>query len=88
MIHSRSGLRSPVEFELVGDSRQALQSLPLLLRTKHDRSFLKQAQEGMKDWWKVIGGARRTDKPMKPQVVAWELGNRLDMSCDSGTIAS
>jgi len=36
--------------------------------------------------------ATRTDKPMKPQVVAWELGKRLRndaiVSCDSGTIAT
>ncbi len=34
----------------------------------------------------------RMDKPMKPQVVAWELGKRLRqdaiVSCDSGTIAT
>jgi len=34
----------------------------------------------------------RPDKPMKPQVVAWELGKRLRedaiVSCDSGTIAT
>src|SRR5256714_6147338 len=37
------------------------------------------------------GGTRR-DKPMKPQVVAWELGKLLRddaiISCDSGTIAT
>jgi pyruvate dehydrogenase (quinone) len=36
--------------------------------------------------------ASRKDKPMKPQVVAWELGKRLRsnaiVSCDSGTIAT
>src|SRR5215467_11417539 len=34
----------------------------------------------------------RTDKPMKPQVIAWELGKQLAenaiISCDSGTIAT
>src|SRR5437868_9214736 len=47
----------------------------------------------MKDWWKVMEKhATRSDKPMKPQVVAWELGKRLRddaiVSCDSGTIAT
>src|SRR3954454_16989817 len=36
--------------------------------------------------------ATRADKPMKPQVVAWELGKRLRddaiISCDSGTVAT
>jgi pyruvate dehydrogenase (quinone) len=38
------------------------------------------------------GAGTRQDKPMKPQVVAWELGKRLRddaiVSCDSGTIAT
>ena len=47
----------------------------------------------MKEWWEVIETrATRMDKPMKPQVVAWELGKRLRdnaiVSCDSGTIAT
>jgi pyruvate dehydrogenase (quinone)/pyruvate oxidase len=36
--------------------------------------------------------ASRADRPMKPQVVAWELGKRLAenaiVSCDSGTVAT
>ena len=47
----------------------------------------------MKEWWELIEKrATRMDKPMKPQVVAWELGKRLRddaiVSCDSGTIAT
>ncbi len=87
------GLRFPVEVGLVGDSRQALQALIPLLKNKTDKSFLRKAQDGMKDWWDLMEqrGTRR-DKPMKPQVVAWELGRRLRndaiVSCDSGTIAT
>lgn len=89
----RIGLRFPVEVGLVGDSRNTLRELIPLLRRKEDRSFLQAAQAGMKDWWEVMEkrGTRR-DKPMKPQVVAWELGKRLSneaiVSCDSGTIAT
>ena len=62
-------------------------------RRKEDRNFLEKAQEGMKDWWELMEKrATRMDKPMKPQVVAWELGKRLHedaiVSCDSGTIAT
>jgi len=63
------------------------------LQRNEDRSFLQAAQTGMKDWWHMIekSGTRR-DKPMKPQVVAWELGKLLRndaiVSCDSGTIAT
>ncbi len=89
----RIGLRYPVEVGLVGDGQSVLQNLTPLLKKKGDRSFLEKAQAGMKDWWKVIETrATRMDKPMKPQVVAWELGKRLRedaiVSCDSGTIAT
>jgi pyruvate dehydrogenase (quinone) len=89
----RIGLRYPVEVGLVGDSRATLRELLPLLRRKEDRSFLAKAQEGMKDWLKLMEErSSRQDKPMKPQVVAWELGKRLRddaiVSCDSGTIAT
>lgn len=90
---TRIGLRYPVEAGLVGDSRSTLQALLPLLAHKEDRSFLQKAQENMKDWWKLMEErGTRADKPMKPQVVAWELGKRLRddaiVSCDSGTIAT
>lgn len=89
----RIGLRFPVEVGLVGDSRNTLRELIPLLHKKEDRSFLSAAQAGMKDWWRVMEErSTRRDKPMKPQVVAWELGKRLRsdaiVSCDSGTIAT
>jgi pyruvate dehydrogenase (quinone) len=87
------GLRFPVEVGLVGDSRYTLEALIPLLKRKEDQSFLKKAQDGMQEWWKLMQerGTRR-DRPMKPQVVAWELGKRLQdnaiTTCDSGTIAT
>lgn len=89
----RIGLRYPVEVGLVGDSKGTLQKLlPLLVRNEH-RKFLQKAQENMRDWWQQMEEeGTRDDMPMKPQVVAWELGNRLRddaiVSCDSGTIAT
>jgi len=90
---ARIGLRYPIEVGLVGDSRMTLKRLLPLLQHKEERSFLHQAQEGMRQWWKLMEdqGTRR-DKPMKPEVVAWELGRRLAeeaiVSCDSGTVAT
>jgi pyruvate dehydrogenase (quinone) len=89
----RIGLRYPVEVGLVGDSRNTLRELIPLLKRKEERKFLQAAQAGMKDWWELMEKrATRQDKPMKPQVVAWELGKRLRndaiVSCDSGTIAT
>jgi pyruvate dehydrogenase (quinone)/pyruvate oxidase len=47
----------------------------------------------MKDWWSLMKErGTRMDMPMKPQVVAWELGKRLTddaiVACDSGTITT
>ena len=66
--------------------------LPLLDR-KTDREFLEKAQAGMRDWQKVMEErATRKDIPMKPQVVAWQLGKQLHNDAivvsDSGTIAT
>jgi pyruvate dehydrogenase (quinone)/pyruvate oxidase len=90
---TRIGLRFPVEVGLVGDCQATLQALLPLLKKKKDRSFLKAAQDGMADWNKLmLERASRTDKPMKPQVVAHELGKRLRddaiVCCDSGTVAT
>jgi pyruvate dehydrogenase (quinone)/pyruvate oxidase len=89
----RIALRYPVEVGLAGDSRRTLQKLLPLLKHKQERSFLEKAQKGMKQWWKLMEErGTREDMPMKPQVVAWELGKRLRddaiVSCDSGTIAT
>jgi pyruvate dehydrogenase (quinone) len=89
----RVSLRYPADVGLVGDSRETLRELIPRLKYHKDRNFLKKAQDGMKDWWEYmerLGTA--TDMPMKPQVVAWELGKRLRndaiVACDSGTIAT
>jgi pyruvate dehydrogenase (quinone)/pyruvate oxidase len=86
----RIGLRYPVEVGLVGDSSRTIQALLPMLERHQDHSFLEKAQSGMKDWWKLMEErGTRQDKPMKPQVVAWELGKLLSdtaiVSADSGT---
>ena len=90
---ARIGLRYDVEVGLVGDSRGTLEALLPLLKRKEDRSFLEKAQKGMKDWRELM--SRRStnmEKPMKPQVIAHELGQRLRhdaiVSSDSGTITT
>jgi pyruvate dehydrogenase (quinone)/pyruvate oxidase len=89
----RIGLRYPVEVGLVGDSRRTLQALLPMLQRKRDRSFLEIAQKGARDWWRLMEErGTRESVPMKPQVVAWELGKRLRddaiVISDSGTIAT
>src|SRR5438270_173204 len=87
------GLRYSVDVGLVGDSRRTLEALLPLLEHKKDRKFLKNAQEGKKDWEELmLKRATNMDKPMKPQVIAHELGKRLRddaiISSDSGTITT
>jgi len=90
---ARIGLRYPVELGLVADCRKTLSALLPKLKTNKNRKFLEHAQKEMKAWWKLMEErGTRSSKPMKPQVVAWELGKRLSpnaiISCDSGTIAT
>jgi pyruvate dehydrogenase (quinone)/pyruvate oxidase len=90
---TRLGLRYPIEVGLVGDSRRTLQALLPLLQRHDDRRFLERAQQAMAEWWTLMEDrGTRPDIPMKPQVVAWELGKRLRddaiVCADSGTVAT
>jgi pyruvate dehydrogenase (quinone) len=87
------GLRYPVEVPLAGDSQKTLAALIPLLHRREDRTFLEKAQHSMRDWRGLMEErASRRDRPMKPQVVAAELGKRLRddaiVSSDSGTFAT
>jgi pyruvate dehydrogenase (quinone)/pyruvate oxidase len=89
----RIGNRYPVDVALVGDSRKTLQQLLPQLQEKEDKSFLKDAQKEMASWWELMEErGTRPDVPMKPQVIAWELGKRLAddaiITSDSGTITT
>ncbi len=50
----RIGLRYPVDMGLVGDARETLRAMLPLLSENRDRSFLKQAQQGMQEWWALM----------------------------------
>lgn len=87
---TRLGLRYPVEVGLIGDCKRTLQELLPLLQRKSNRAFLEKAQQGMEGWRALMEErGTRQDKPMKPQVIAHELGKRLSetaiVSSDSGT---
>jgi pyruvate dehydrogenase (quinone) len=85
----RIGLRYPVEVGLVGDCQETLAKLNERLQRKADRSFLEEAQSGMRDWRAMMSTSEaRTDVPVKPQVVAAAFGRRLPknavLASDSG----
>lgn len=89
----RIGLRHPVEAGLVGDTARVLEALLPRLNYREDRSFLEKAQAGMRAWNDTLAErGTRTDKPMKPQVVAHELDKLLRddaiVATDSGTITT
>jgi pyruvate dehydrogenase (quinone) len=74
----RIGLRYPADVGLVGDARATLRALLPLLERNEDRAFLESARRGVADWWRLMEQrGTRTETPMKPQVVAWELAKAL-----------
>ncbi len=90
---ARIGLRHEVEVGLTGDCKTVLGLLLPLLEKKEDRAFLEAAQENMKGWNTLMEErGTRSDMPMKPQVVTWNLNKLLSddaiVSSDSGTIAT
>jgi len=90
---TRVGLRYPVDVALVGDSARALRALLSRLDYHQDRSFIEKAREGMREWRELMNErGTRTDKPMKPQVVAHALNTMLSddaiIATDSGTITT
>jgi pyruvate dehydrogenase (quinone) len=74
----RIGLRYPADVGLVGDAKATLAELVRLLTRNEDRSFLQQAQQGVREWWELMEQRGTTEEtPMKPQVVAWHLSKVL-----------
>jgi pyruvate dehydrogenase (quinone)/pyruvate oxidase len=90
---ARIGLRYPIDAALLGSAAETLDALLPRLKRNDDRSFLQTAQDGMKEWDALmLERATRRDVPMKPQVIAHELGQRLSetaiVTSDSGTITT
>jgi pyruvate dehydrogenase (quinone) len=93
MDPTRLGLRYPIEIGMAGDAKATLQALLPMLRRREDRSFLENAQKGMKEWWELMNTrATREDVPVKPQVVAKHVNDLLApdaiVTTDSGTITT
>lgn len=89
---TRIGLRYPVEVGLLGDVGTTLTALLPLLDQKRS-GLLSDVREGIAEWRDLmVERASRDDVPMKPQVLAYELGRQLPdnaiVSADSGTVTS
>ncbi len=90
---TRIGLRTSIDVGLVGDCATVLGLLTKFVPAKEDSSFLEKSQRRMKSWNELMNErGTRTDKPMKPQVVTYELNKLLNNDAivvsDSGTIAT
>lgn len=90
---ARIGLRFPVEVGLAGDARATLAEMLPLVQRARDRTFLRKAQEGMKEWWELMDTrADPSDRPLRPQLVAQQLDALLAddaiISTDSGTVTT
>ncbi|MGO4514899.1 thiamine pyrophosphate-dependent enzyme [Terriglobus sp. 2YAB30_2] len=88
----RISLRYPADVGIVGDTRVCLKALLPMLK-KHDDRFLRSAQKGKQKWAELLEKqGTHLEKPMKPQVVGWELGKRIPanaiVTSDSGTITT
>ena len=90
---TRIGLRYPIEVGLTGDAKMSLQALLPMLERNSNRSFLEEAQEGMKEWFELMKTREdRDDSPVKPQLVAKHVNDLLApdaiVATDSGTITT
>lgn len=88
----RVSLRHPADVALVADAKICLRALLPLLQ-QHNRDFLSRAQRDKVKWQSLMEErGTRTDEPMKPDVVGWELGKRIPanaiVTSDSGTITT
>ncbi|HEX5474802.1 MAG TPA: thiamine pyrophosphate-requiring protein [Vicinamibacterales bacterium] len=86
-------IRFPMDVNLIGDSRDTLRALLPLLRRKTDRSWRKQIEKNLAEWWQVLEArAMNSANPINPQRVFWELSSRLPDECilssDSGSSAN
>ncbi|GBQ25613.1 thiamine pyrophosphate protein [Acetobacter estunensis NRIC 0472] len=90
---SNLSLRYPMEVNLQGDSRQTLRALlPLLIR-KTDRTWQKEIEKDVAQWWNVLDARAMTEaNPLNPQRVFRELSARLPdraiITSDSGSVAN
>ncbi|HVM45809.1 MAG TPA: thiamine pyrophosphate-dependent enzyme [Candidatus Thermoplasmatota archaeon] len=90
---TRLGLRYPVDVGLVGDARATLQELLPLIEPRATSDWLAGLQGEMRDWRGLMATrAESPEAPIKPQLVAQEVGRRLRddaiVTCDSGTITT
>jgi len=86
-------LRYPCEVNLHGDAAATLEMLLPMLEQNGDRSWRREIEDGMKDWWRTLEERAMTRAhPVNPQRVVWEMSPRLPadaiVTSDSGSCAN
>src|SRR5207253_11034901 len=87
----RIGWRHHVDAPLLGDCREILRMLLLLIARKEDASFLEKSNKRMAQWNESLRKqGTRGDPPLKPQVVAYQLNQWIDddaiVCVDTGSV--
>lgn len=86
-------LRYPMEYSLIGDSKQTLAALLPLLAQNANADWRKKVEDNVADWWKTLEArAMESAKPINPQRIFWELSRLLPhdviLTGDSGSVAN
>ncbi|MFG2001432.1 thiamine pyrophosphate-requiring protein [Spirillospora sp. NPDC048911] len=86
----RIGRRVPVDAGLAGDAREALRLLIPYLERKEDRTWRAGVEADVAEWWRILERqAHQRFDAINPQLVAWELSDRLPggaiLTADSGS---
>jgi pyruvate dehydrogenase (quinone) len=87
---SMIGIRYRNDVSLVGDSQDTLRALIPMLQRKENRDWQKKIETEIAAWWKVLDDrAHQKADPLNPELVFWELNQRLPEGCimtsDSGS---
>ena len=86
-------LRYPMEYSLIGDSKQTLAALLPLLEQNENRSWREGIEKDVSEWWDTLRArAMESADPVNPQRIFHELSPRLPddviMTGDSGSVAN
>ena len=86
-------LRYPMEYSLIGDSKQTLAALLPLLMKNENRSWRQGIEKNVSEWWNTLRDrAMEPADPLNPQRIFHELSPRLPddviMTVDSGSVAN
>ena len=86
-------LRYPMEYSLIGDSKQTLSALLPLLDQNTNTGWREKIESNVAEWWKTLEErAMSSADPINPQRIFWELSPLLPddviMTGDSGSVAN